>query len=189
MNDTALQSSPITLDRRLLLGETDYQVTAFPTDDHRIDLCIVSSDGDGRVVSEISGGLAPDDLVGFTDVLTSTLTGLIGMTRPALSSRADPPPERRGRHPNQGARWTPEDDEHLVTRYRSGARPRELMTELGRSHGGIRSRLEFLGELSPGARWGTPPDRTPSPPAAQPGPTPKPAHADPAPDEPTTPAP
>jgi hypothetical protein len=194
MNDTALQSSPITLDRRLLLGETDYQVTAFPTDDHRIDLCIVSSDGDGRVVSEISGGLAPDDLVGFTDVLTSTLSGLIAMTRPPLSARADPPPERRGRHPNQGARWAPEADDHLVARYRAGARPRELMTELGRSHGGIRSRLEFLGELAPGARWGTPLDRTPPPPSAPPAVPPEAApqpsaDADPTPEEPAAPAP
>ncbi|GIE96699.1 hypothetical protein [Paractinoplanes rishiriensis] len=165
MNTTALQSSPITLDRRLLLGETDYQVTAFPTDDHRIDLCIVSSDGDGRVVSEISGGLAPADLVGLTDVLTSTLAGLIAMTQPALSSRVAPPPERRGRHPNQGTRWTPEDDETLVARYRAGARPRDLMTELGRSHGGIRSRLEFLGELAPGARWRPTPEPEPEPPA------------------------
>jgi hypothetical protein len=82
MNDTALQSSPITLDRRLVLGETDYQVTAFPTDDHRIDLCIVSSDPDGRVVSELSAGLHPADLVGVTEVLTSTLAGLIAMTQP-----------------------------------------------------------------------------------------------------------
>src|SRR3954470_15887842 len=128
MNDTTLRTAPITLDRRLLIDGTDYQVTAFPTDDQRIDLCIVSSDGDGQVVSEISGGLSPGDLVGFTDVLTSTLTGLIAMTEPALSSRATPPPERRGRHPNQGARWSPEDDELLVSRYRAGARPRDLMT-------------------------------------------------------------
>lgn len=172
MNDTALQMSPITLDRRLLLGETDYQVTAFPTDDHRIDLCIVSSDGDGQVVSEISGGLAPSDLVGITDVLTSTLTGLIAMTRPALSSPATPPPERRGRHPNQGARWTPEDDELLLARYRAGARPRDLMNELGRSHGGIRSRLEFLGELAPGARWRSSGDPAAPAPAAPPATTP-----------------
>src|SRR3954469_1280275 len=65
MNDTALQSSPITLDRRVVLGEVDYQVTAFPTEDRRIDLCIVSSDGDGRVVSEISGGIDPADLSGL----------------------------------------------------------------------------------------------------------------------------
>ena len=171
MNDTALQSSPITLDRRVLLGETDYQVTAFPTDDHRIDLCIVSSDGDGQVVSEISGGLFPADLVGFTDVLTSTLTGLIAMTQPPLSSRSTPPPERRGRHPNQGARWTPQDDELLVARYRAGARPRDLMTELGRSQGGIQARLESLGELPPGARWRSTPHPTPPPPTTPPPPS------------------
>jgi hypothetical protein len=173
MNDTALQSSPITLDRRLVIGETDYQVTAFPTEDHRIDLCIVSSDGDGQVVSEISGGIAPSDLTGLTDVLTSTLAGLIAMTQAPFSVRAAPPPDRRGRYPNQGARWTPEDDDRLVARYRAGARPRELMEEFGRSNGGIRSRLEYLGELAPGGRWRPPPpfdqpaplDPSPHPPA------------------------
>jgi hypothetical protein len=82
MNDTALQSSPITLDRRVVLGDTDYQVTAFPTDDHRIDLCIVSTDPDGQVISELSAGLTPTDLPNMTEVLTSTLAGLIAMTTP-----------------------------------------------------------------------------------------------------------
>ena len=189
MNDTELQSSPITLDRRLLLGEIDYQVTAFPTEDRRIDLCIVSSDGDGHVVSEISGGIAPSDLVGLTDVLTSTLAGLIAMTQPPFSARAAPPPDRHGRYPNRGARWTPEDDERLVARYRAGARPRELMEEFGRSNGGIRSRLEFLGELAPGGRWrphpagaSQPPPASTTPPPATPAPPPDPApSADPAP--------
>ncbi|MEV6306808.1 hypothetical protein AB0M02_45940, partial [Actinoplanes sp. NPDC051861] len=81
MNTTTLLSAPITLDRRLLLGETEYQVTVFPTDDRRLDLCIVSSDGDGQVVSEISGGISPADLPALTDVLSSTLAGLIAMTR------------------------------------------------------------------------------------------------------------
>jgi hypothetical protein len=153
MNDTALQSSPITLDRRLVLGELDYQVTAFPTDDHRIDLCIVSSDGDGHVVSEISGGISPADLPTLTDVLTSTLAGLIAMTQPPPSPvPSGPPPDRRDRHPNQGARWTTADDERLIARHRAGARPRELMAEFGRSDGGIRARLEILGELPPSGR-------------------------------------
>ena len=168
MNDTTLRTAPITLDRRLMINETDYQVTAFPTDDHRIDLCIVSSDGDGQVLSEISGGLAPADLIGLTDVLTSTLSGLIAMTGPPLSARADPPPERRGRHPNQGARWSAADDARLVDRYREGARQRELSTEFGRSAGGIRSRLERLGELQPGEPW-------------RPAPVTSPAAADPVP--------
>jgi hypothetical protein len=154
MNNTELQTSPITLDRRLVLGDTDYQVTAFPTDDHRIDLCIVSSDGDGQVVSEISGGLAPADLPSLTDVLMSTLAGLIAMTQPLRPPGAQPVPGRRGRSPNQGARWSKPDDERLLTRYRAGARLRELAEEFGRSSGGIRARLEHLGELTPGAPWG-----------------------------------
>ena len=182
MNDTKLQSSPITLDRRVLLGETDYQVTAFPTDDRRIDLCIVSSDGDGRVVSEISGGLAPADLPGLTDVLISTLAGLIAMTSPPRPAPppAQPAPGRRGRSPNQGARWTGPDDERLVARYRAGARLSELTEEFGRSTGGIRSRLEHLGELAPGGRWGQPPPptgvATPAP-AAEATPAPGPSAA------------
>jgi hypothetical protein len=188
MNDTALQTSPITLDRRLKVGDIDYQVTAFPTDDNRIDLCIVSSDGDGQVVSEMSGGLAPADLVGLTDVLISTLTGLIALTRPPFSARAAPPAEPQSHHPNQGARWSAADDELLVTRFREGARPRELMTELGRSGGGIRARLELLGELAPGARWRPPSEAGPpeapppgaEPPATPPGPARSPAVGPPA---------
>ncbi|WP_127504107.1 hypothetical protein [Actinoplanes solisilvae] len=173
MNDTALQSSPITLDRRLVLGEIDYQVTAFPTDDNRIDLCIVSSDGDGHVVSEISGGLSPADLPTLTNVLTTTLAGLIAMTQPAPApAPAGPPPDRRDRHPNQGARWTAGDDERLVERYRAGARPRDLMAEFGRSNGGIRARLEYLGELPPGGRWRPAGDPPAGPPPAGPVPAP-----------------
>jgi hypothetical protein len=178
MNDTALQSSPITLDRRLVLGEIDYQVTAFPTDDNRIDLCIVSSDGDGHVVSEISGGLSPADLPALTDVLTSTLAGLIAMTQPAgLPAPAGPPPDRRDRHPNQGARWSASDDERLVERYRAGARPRDLMAEFGRSNGGIRARLEYLGVLPPGGRWRPAGDPPAAPAAADPDSAPSAASA------------
>ena len=147
MNDTELQSSPITLDRRLVLGEIDYQVTAFPTDDHRIDLCIVSSDREGRVVSEMSGGIAPSDLTALTDVLTSTLAGLIAMTRPPMSTSRFPA-ATRDRPPNQGIRWTAADDARLVDRYRAGARLRDLTDEFGRSSGGVRARLEILGVLA-----------------------------------------
>jgi hypothetical protein len=61
--------------------------------------------------------------------------------------RVPPPPDRQSRYPNQGARWTPEADQRLIARYREGARPRDLMEEFGRSNGGIRARLEYLGEL------------------------------------------
>ena len=161
MNDTTLQTAPITLDRRLRFGETDYQVTVFPAEDSRLDLCIVSSDGDGRTISEISGGLAPADLTGLTDVLTSTLAGLIAMTRPCPTV---PPPSGRGRPPNRGTRWTPEEDARLITRHRAGTRPSALAEEFGRTHGGIRARLEHLGEIPPVIARQQPPE----PPPAQP---------------------
>lgn len=155
MTDTALRDSPITLDRRLLLGGTDYQVTVFPTGDQRLDLCIVSSDGDGVVVSEISGSLAPGDLAGLTEVLASTLAGLIAMTGVPAPGPAQPP-DQRGRPPNRGARWAPADDERLRERYREGAGQAELAAEFGRTPGGVRARLERIGELSPGDRWRPP---------------------------------
>ncbi|WP_436522414.1 hypothetical protein [Actinoplanes sp. HUAS TT8] len=155
MTDTALRDSPITLDRRLLLGGTDYQVTVFPTEDQRLDLCIVSSDGDGHVVSEISGSLAPGDLAGLTEVLASTLTGLMAMTGVQGPGTA-PAPAQRGRAPNHGARWAPADDERVRARYREGAGQAELAAEFGRTTGGIRSRLEHLGEIPPGGRWRPP---------------------------------
>ena len=162
MNDTTLQTAPITLDRRLRLGETDYQVTVFPAEDSRLDLCIVSSDGDGRTISEISGGLAPADLPGLTDVLTSILAGLIAMTsQPGVTV---PPPSARGRPPNRGARWTTEDDARLIGRHRAGARLTDLADELGRTSGAIRARLEHLGELPPTARWRASPTPLPDQP-------------------------
>ncbi|MFI1988256.1 hypothetical protein [Actinoplanes sp. NPDC020271] len=152
MTDTALRDSPITLDRRLRIGGTDYQVTVFPTEDQRLDLCIVSSDDDGQVVSEISGSLAPGDLAGLTEVLTSTLAGLIAMTGTPAPGTV-PPPDRRDRAPNRGARWGATDDERLRERYRAGAGQAELAAELGRTAGGIRARLEHLGEIPPGVPW------------------------------------
>jgi hypothetical protein len=53
------------------------------------------------------------------------------------------------RHRNQGARWSAEDDDLLTARYQAGATPKELMTEFGRSRGGITARLEHLGLVTP----------------------------------------
>ncbi|GIF04427.1 hypothetical protein [Actinoplanes siamensis] len=161
MTDTALRDAPITLDRRLRLGDTDYQVTVFPTEDQRLDLCIVSSDADGQAVSEISGSLAPADLTGLTKVLASTLAGLIAMTGPPTPGTAQVPAQR-GRAPNRGARWTPADDDRLRARYHQGAGQAELAAEFGRTSGAVRARLEHLGELAPGGRWQSP---RPAPPA------------------------
>jgi hypothetical protein len=94
------------------------------------------------VVSEISGGISPDDLPALADVLTTTLAGLVALRAPR------PAPAPRRKPPNQGRAWTAEDDERLVERHREGATEKELMAEFGRSRGGIRARLERLGEVA-----------------------------------------
>ncbi|MEV8507884.1 hypothetical protein AB0368_24105 [Actinoplanes sp. NPDC051475] len=134
------------LDRHFTSGGNTYQVTASGTGDERIRLTVTGWDPGGEVVSEISGGILPADLLAVADALTSTLTGLA-----ALRARGKPPvalKEKPKRYPNRGARWSPEDDERLVARYREGVGFGELMEEFGRSRGGIRARLESLGEIA-----------------------------------------
>jgi hypothetical protein len=134
----------INLDRHLTIGDTQYLITASGSGGRRIDLAVVACDRDGRVVSEISGGISPADLPIVTDVLASTLAGLV-----ALHPEHRPParPPGRGRRPNHGARWTADDDARLIERFRQGAADKDLMAEFGRSRGGIRARLEHLGAL------------------------------------------
>ncbi|GAA4685446.1 hypothetical protein [Phytohabitans rumicis] len=129
-----------TFSRRLIVGGRSYEITAAGADAGPIALRVVGHDRDGRVVAEVTGELAPDELPVLADVVTSTLAGLVAMTHT--------PARRRHAHPNHGARWAPDDDERLVTRYRGGASIPDLMKEFGRNRGGIRSRLVHLGEIS-----------------------------------------
>ncbi|MFI7546501.1 hypothetical protein [Actinoplanes sp. NPDC049599] len=147
----------LSLERHLMVGPHVYQLTASGTGDERIGLSLVGWTASGEVVSEISGGISPDDLAPVADALTSTLAGLATLRRqrqrltPAAAAGAPATvvaqPARR--HPNQGVRWSAEDDDRLMVRYREGASPRELMTEFGRSRGGITARLEHLGLITP----------------------------------------
>ena len=129
----------IAIDRHLTVGDTEFLITANGSGGRRIDLAVVACDRDGRVVSEISGGISPTDLPSVADVVSATLAGLVALHAPATAPR--------GRRPNHGTRWTGEDDARLIKRYRAGAGQRELMDEFGRSRGGIRARLIHLGEL------------------------------------------
>lgn len=131
----------LSLDRQVTVGATEYLITATDSGASRIDLAIVACDRDGRVVSEICGGISPNDLPAVADVLSSTLAGLVALRQ---SHRVIP---QRVRPPNQGAGWTAEDDARLLARHRDGATDRQLATELGRTRGGIRLRLERLGAI------------------------------------------
>jgi hypothetical protein len=130
----------LTIDRHLTVGDTQFLITASGSGGRRIDLAVVACDREGRVVSEISGGISPTDLPAVADVVTATLSSLVALHM--LS------PAPRARRLNHGARWTDEDDARLIERHRAGASQRELMEEFGRSRGGIRARLIHLGELT-----------------------------------------
>jgi hypothetical protein len=102
------QQPHLALDRQLTVGENQYLVTASGGGARRIDLALVGCDSEGRVVSEISGGISPDDLPAVADVLATTMAGLVALRAP------QPPPAPRRRPPNQGLAWTADDDERLI---------------------------------------------------------------------------
>ena len=148
------------LERHLTVGPHVYQITASGTGDEPISLAVLGWDAEGEVVSEISGGISPDDLPVVADALTSTLAGLAAFRRDRPAAAAMPVSslaERQKRHPNQGIRWSTEDDERLTARHREGASQRELMEEFGRSRGGITARLERLGLITPEGLPAAPP--------------------------------
>jgi len=130
----------LSLDRQLTLGETQFLITATGAMDSRIQLAVVACGRDGRVASEISGGISPQDLPAVADVLTSTLAGLVALHQQHRVSVA------RRRAANHGVRWTAEEDARLRARHREGVPIKALTAEFGRSPGGIRARLEHLGE-------------------------------------------
>jgi hypothetical protein len=138
--------SRLVLDRHLTVGRNRYRLIASGTGDQRIGLTVTGRDDDGIVVSEISGGISLDDLPAVAELVSSALDGLVAVSRPGRT----PPPSKR--FPNQGARWSAEDDARLVRRHREGAAEPALMAEFSRSRGGIRARLERLerlGEIAP----------------------------------------
>jgi hypothetical protein len=138
-----MSSSHVAFDRHLTAGAISYHITA-EGDDERllIELAIAGRDTDGEVMSSLTGEIRLTDLPVVTDLVSSTLAGLVAVHGP----RSPAARVRPGKH---GIRWTPEDDERLITRFREGVKEKDLMTEFDRTRGGIRSRLEHLGEIQP----------------------------------------
>ena len=135
-------------------GPIRYHITAAGDGDAPIDIVLAGRDADGRVLSSLTGEIRPADLADVTELVTSTLAGLVAVRQPPVARR---------RPGNQGVRWSVADDERLVARFRAGTPERELMAEFGRTRGGIRARLEHLGEVEPAgpAVTVTEPDRSP----------------------------
>ncbi|WP_305789369.1 hypothetical protein [Symbioplanes lichenis] len=138
------------LERHLVVGANTYEISASGTGDETVRLHLTGWGPDGATVGEISGGISPRDLPEVAEALSSTLAGLVALRAKRAPRPAAATDDRPKRHPNQGTRWSAEDDERLLTRWGEGAGERSLMLEFGRSRGGIRARLESLGAIEPG---------------------------------------
>ena len=128
----------LSLDRQMTVGDTQFLITATGSLSTRIELAVVGCDRDGRVISEISGGISPHDLPVVAEVVSATLNGLVALHPQRVTLRR--------RAANHGARWSADDDERLIARHRAGASRKVLSGEFGRSQAGIKARLEHLGE-------------------------------------------
>jgi hypothetical protein len=140
---TLTSAAHIAFNRRVTSGEITYEITAEGDEGRPIELAIAGRDADDKVVTSLTGEIRLPDLAAVTELVSATLTSLMAVHSPVAPAAA------RLRAGNHGVRWTPEDDERLVNRHREGAKERELMIEFDRSRGGIRSRLEYLGEIQP----------------------------------------
>lgn len=126
-----------------------YELTASATADERLALEFSSCNDDGELISHLGGEIPPEDLMVAADVLQAVLRGLASIYGTPEDSRAYTVAQKRLRHPNAYAKWTEEEEGRLRERFRAGATIAQLSKEFGRVEGGIRSRLERLGELPP----------------------------------------
>jgi hypothetical protein len=107
-----------------------------------------------------ANGLSVGRLTGEIPTETLSVAGeLLGFAM-AAAARADggtSPAKldgKRRQYPNQGARWTPDEESLLTARFADGAEIADLRREFGRSSNSIRARLVQLGHL-PADEWPT----------------------------------
>ncbi|HEX4815361.1 MAG TPA: hypothetical protein VFV66_21675 [Nonomuraea sp.] len=106
---------------------------------HRVE--VIGSDADGEVVTIWRGTVpATDDLAVIGRLLASGAAALTGMPAPRPATSVE---EQRAKHANAARPWTAEDDARLAElAAEPEATVEDLMRELGRRRGAIRSRLE-----------------------------------------------
>lgn len=141
-------------------GERHCQLTTSVGADGRWEFSLLSSDGDGQVMTDLSGHIAPDDVALVLRTLPLELATMGSWLQPFTAVEAVSPAvaERRKRYPNHLAKWTDDDDARLVDLHRGGTSLPDLSKEFGRSTGAVTARLVKLGELPPEqTRWTTRP--------------------------------
>ncbi len=156
----------IDLRRRVCVSGRSYEVSACGGGYEPVAVRLTGRNAGGFIVTDLRGDVLPQDLIDVAELLQVTLEGVATATRRdgAWQPRGDPdvparpgvwPPPGVELPPNAGAKWTDEDLARLVERHRAGATVTELMAEFGRTDGGIRSRLQMLGE-SLSTQWERP---------------------------------
>jgi hypothetical protein len=157
--------------RRLTIDQRDYNVVAFDGGGGFVGLRVTGWDA-GYTVTEMVGEIPAADAFDVGNLIASALAGF-------RESGGDPPSQdvpvmsprdwwaaQREAAPNAGKPWETQDLELLMARFQEGASVKTLTAELGRTEGGIRSRLQLLGatrtHLAPDPNANPDPDANPA---------------------------
>ncbi|MFB9181505.1 hypothetical protein ACFFX1_25480 [Dactylosporangium sucinum] len=145
--------------RRLTIDDREYHLVVFDAGDDFVGLRVVGWEGGGRL-ADIGGELPLADVPEVTGLLAAVLAGCRAQPPdPPPSGPPSAPPSapsagtsehdwwavHRAAAPNAGRPWAPQDLDLLVARFNAGASVKAMTEELGRTEGGVRSRLQLLG--------------------------------------------
>jgi hypothetical protein len=143
------EATTMTSRREVRIGTRSFDVDVASAAHGRITLTVVSRDSSGAVRSQIEATIATDDLNLLAQVLGAELKTLAAWQKRPRQSYADIIEQARRMHGNAYLPWSVEEEQQLVAHFRAGVAIPQLSTELGRSAGAIRGRLEQLGEIAP----------------------------------------
>lgn len=130
------------------VGGRVFEVKATGRADGRAEVTVTVA-VDGQVRSEVRAVVTVEDAVALGRVLATEFKGVAMWSLAPARSFADMIEQVRRTHANAYRPWTKEEETRLVGRFRSGVAIPALAGEFGRSPGGVRGRLEQLGEIAP----------------------------------------
>jgi hypothetical protein len=102
-------------------------------------------DATGLSVGRVTGEIPTESLSVAGELLGLALAAAARADGGTSSAKLD---GKRRQYPNQGVRWTPDEEARLTARLAEGAEIADLRREFGRSANSIRARLVQLGHLS-----------------------------------------
>jgi hypothetical protein len=103
------------------------------------------ADAHGLSVGRVAGEIPTETLSVAGELLGFAMAAAARANGGTSASKLD---GKRRQYPNQGARWTPDEEALLTARFADGAEIADLRREFGRSANSIRARLVQLGHLT-----------------------------------------